>query len=164
MQRHHHHHHHHHQQQRPPSADSSEEEEEEDREEESTSSEMMKCVSCKEEYDADEAGTCRECYEEASETEEELKREIEELKSKVNFLRFWTPLDSRSHHHYHRSTTPCFTDVLLVAVDLDSGKPVPNSVPVPANKAVLVTIPPKLILTSQQLVQVSFLLVRSHLL
>ncbi|KAL8225625.1 hypothetical protein R6Q57_018182 [Mikania cordata] len=95
--------------------------------------EMMKCVSCKEEYEAEDAGTCRECYEEASETEEELKREIEELKSKINFLRFWTP---------HRSTTPCFTDVLLLPVDADSGKPLPNSVPVPANKAVLASRSP----------------------
>ncbi|KAK9073178.1 hypothetical protein SSX86_007502 [Deinandra increscens subsp. villosa] len=121
---------------RPPSSDSSEDDDD-------SSSEMMKCVSCKEEYDADDAGTCRECYEEASETEEELKREIEELKSKVNFLRFWTPLDSRPHH-YHRSTTPCFTDLLLVAVDTDSGKPLPNSIPVPANKAVLASRSPVL--------------------
>lgn len=92
---------------------------------------MMKCVSCKEEYDADEAGTCRECYEEASETEEELKREIEELKSKVSFLR----LDSRPQ----RST---FTDVFLVAFDVDSAKPLPNSIPVPANKAVLASRSP----------------------
>ncbi|KAK1439906.1 hypothetical protein QVD17_05731 [Tagetes erecta] len=105
---------------------------------ESTSSEMMKCVSCKEEYDAEDAGTCRECYEEASETEEELKREIEELKSKVNFLRFWPPIDSRPH----RSTSPCFTDVLLVAVDVDSGHPLANSAPVPANKAVLASRSP----------------------
>lgn len=96
----------------------------------------MKCVSCKDEYGAVDAGTCRECYEEASETEEELKREIEELKSKVNFLSFSAPLDSRPHHH-HRSAIPCFTDVLLVALDQDSGKPIANSVPVPANKLVL---------------------------
>lgn len=101
----------------------------------------MKCVSCKDEYGAVDAGTCRECYEEASETEEELKLEIEELKAKVNFLRFWAPLDSRPHHS-HRSTTPCFTDVLLVAFDEDSGKPITNSVPVPANKAVLASRSP----------------------
>ncbi|KAF5818349.1 putative chromatin remodeling & transcription regulator BTB-POZ family [Helianthus annuus] len=86
----------------------------------------MKCLSCKERYDAVEAGTCRECYEEASETEEELKREIEELRAKVSFLGF-------------RST---FTDVLLLAVDLDSGNPLPNSAPVPANKAVLASRSP----------------------
>ncbi|XP_076897362.1 BTB/POZ domain-containing protein At4g08455-like [Bidens hawaiensis] len=98
----------------------------------------MKCVSCKETYDAKDAGTCRECYEEASETEEELKREIEELKAKVNFLRFWAPLDPRPHD-YNRSTTP---DVVLVAVDADSGNPVANSAPVPANKAVLASRSP----------------------
>ncbi|PWA93921.1 BTB/POZ-like protein [Artemisia annua] len=128
MRRHHihqHQHHHH----RPPSPDTTDNSESE--------SSMMKCVSCKEEYDTDDAGTCRECYEEASETEEELKREIEELKSKVNFLRFW---DSRP---LHRSTVTCsFSDVVLVAVDADSGKPVVNSVPVPANKAVLASRSP----------------------
>ncbi|XP_071722725.1 BTB/POZ domain-containing protein At4g08455 [Rutidosis leptorrhynchoides] len=124
---------------RPPPADDLTEEDDSD--DDSTSSDMMKCVSCKDEYDADDAGTCRECYEEASETEQELKREIEELKSKVNFLKFWGPLDSRPHHS-HRSTVPCFTDVVLVAVDLDSGKPVANSVPVPANKSLLASRSP----------------------
>lgn len=95
----------------------------------------MKCVSCREEYASRDAGTCRECYEEASETEEELKREIEDLKAKVAFLRFssWTP------HQHQRPTPPCFTDVVLVASDDD------NPVPVPAHKAVLVsTIFPRL--------------------
>ncbi|KAK2974553.1 hypothetical protein RJ640_009775 [Escallonia rubra] len=79
---------------------------------------MMKCVSCKEEYAASDAGTCRECYEEASETEEELKREIEDLKAKVHFLRFWAPLGPLDHHHHQRpAVAPCFTDVVLVASD-----------------------------------------------
>ncbi|XP_059630620.1 BTB/POZ domain-containing protein At4g08455 [Cornus florida] len=95
---------------------------------------MMKCVSCKEEYEARDAGTCRECYEEASETEEELKGEIEDLKAKVAFLRFWAPLDHRSR--------PCFTDVVLVASDHDSGSPATNHVPVPAHKAVLASRSP----------------------
>ncbi|KAF9609728.1 hypothetical protein IFM89_018176 [Coptis chinensis] len=69
----------------------------------------MKCISCREEYGARDAGTCKECYEEASETEEELKQEIEELKAKVSFLKFSSPID-------HRSSS-CFTDVLLVASD-----------------------------------------------
>nr|GMC78965.1 BTB/POZ domain-containing protein At4g08455 [Ipomoea batatas] len=43
----------------------------------------MKCVSCKEEYCSRDAGTCRECYEEASETVEELKSEIKDLKAKI---------------------------------------------------------------------------------
>nr|GLL24536.1 BTB/POZ domain-containing protein [Ipomoea trifida] len=43
----------------------------------------MKCVSCKEEYCSRDARTCRECYEEASETVEELKSEIKDLKAKI---------------------------------------------------------------------------------
>ncbi|CAN4095381.1 unnamed protein product [Withania somnifera] len=81
----------------------------------------MKCLSCKEEYSSRYAGTCRECYEEASETEEELKREIEDLKAKVNFLRFCPPSD-------HRRAVTFFSDVVLVA---ESG----NSIP--ANRALL---------------------------
>lgn len=99
----------------------------------------MKCVSCKEEYGSCDAGTCRECYEEASETEEELKREIEELKAKVNFLRFWTSLDHPLL--LQRLATPCFTDVVLVASGEENGKPAVNPVPVPAHKAVLVSSP-----------------------
>uniref|UniRef100_A0A5B7AIU1 BTB domain-containing protein n=1 Tax=Davidia involucrata TaxID=16924 RepID=A0A5B7AIU1_DAVIN len=98
----------------------------------------MKCLSCKEDYEARDAGTCRECYEEASETEEELKREIDDLKAKVAFLRFWTPLD----HHHHQRFTPCFTDVVLVASADESGKPAANPVPVPAHKAVLASRSP----------------------
>lgn len=97
--------------------------------EESDTEKTMKCVSCKDEYDSRDAGTCRECYEEASETEEELKRQIEDLKAKVSFLRF-------------QSTTPCFTDVVLVAADDESGKPAINPVPVPAHKAVLASRSP----------------------
>ncbi|KAF5725299.1 BTB/POZ domain-containing family protein [Tripterygium wilfordii] len=88
----------------------------------------MKCVSCRDEYGAHDAGTCKECYEEASETEEELKREIEDLKAKVSFLRF--------DNHQQR---PSFTDVVLVAYD---GQPVPVPVPVPAHKAVLMSRSP----------------------
>ncbi|KAK7282680.1 hypothetical protein RIF29_11652 [Crotalaria pallida] len=51
----------------------------------------MRCLSCEEDYDPDDAGTCKECYDEANETEEEYKREIEELKSKVNFLKLMYP-------------------------------------------------------------------------
>ncbi|THF94717.1 hypothetical protein TEA_002942 [Camellia sinensis var. sinensis] len=76
----------------------------------------------------------RECYEKASETEKELKREIEDLTSKVPFLRFWTPFD-----HYHHRFTPCFSDIVLAASDDDSGKPVSNLVLVFAHKAILVS-------------------------
>ena len=103
-------------------------------EETTTGTTTMKCVSCREEYKPLDAGTCRECYEEASETEEELKREIEDLKAKVSFLRFWSPLD------HHRSTSLSFSDVVLVASEDESGRPVANPVPVPAHKAVLVSM------------------------
>uniref|UniRef100_A0A0A0K3D3 BTB domain-containing protein n=1 Tax=Cucumis sativus TaxID=3659 RepID=A0A0A0K3D3_CUCSA len=95
--------------------------------------ELMKCLSCLEEYPSGEAGTCKECYHEANETEEELKREIEDLKAKVAFLRFWSPLD----HLHNRSNTPCFTDVVLIA---SSDGPEGYAVPLPAHKAVLVSM------------------------
>ncbi|KAL3504304.1 hypothetical protein ACH5RR_034145 [Cinchona calisaya] len=96
-------------------------------EEELETTETMKCVSCKEDYGSRDAGTCRECYEEASETEEELKREIEDLKTKVNFLRFfWGP---------PLLSPPPFADVVLVASDDHSAASQP--VPVPAHRAVL---------------------------
>ncbi|XP_057973581.1 BTB/POZ domain-containing protein At4g08455-like [Malania oleifera] len=88
-------------------------------------SERMRCISCREEYGPRDAGTCKECYEEASETEEELKREIEDLKAKVDFLRFWPPL-------VHFASFP---DIILVASDHDS-------LSVPAHKAVLVSRSP----------------------
>ncbi|KAL6215053.1 hypothetical protein ACLB2K_014484 [Fragaria x ananassa] len=87
----------------------------------------MKCISCLENYDARDAGTCKECYEEANETEEELKREIDDLKSKVAFLKFST----RSLH-----PTP-FSDVVLIASDDPS-----TALPVPAHKAVLASRSP----------------------
>ncbi|RAL48147.1 unnamed protein product [Cuscuta campestris] len=125
----------------------------EDEEEGFGDSAIMKCLSCKEDYCAREAGTCRECYEEASETEEELKREIEELKAKVNFLRFWSPSDP--HHFLNISfpqrgppppySTPCFSDVVLVAAtpgSVESGKNAAQPVPVPAHRAVLASRSP----------------------
>ncbi|KAL5728402.1 hypothetical protein ACHQM5_001493 [Ranunculus cassubicifolius] len=90
----------------------------------------MECISCKEEYGSGDAGTCKECYEEASETEEELKQEIEELKAKVAFLKFSSPVD------HHRSP---FTDVVLVASDDDRDKGAPS---VPAHKAILASRSP----------------------
>ncbi|PRQ26650.1 hypothetical protein RchiOBHm_Chr6g0296891 [Rosa chinensis] len=86
----------------------------------------MKCISCLENYDARDAGTCKECYEEANETEEELKREIDDLKAKVAFLKFST-----------RSQPISFSDVVLVASQDPSAAGL--SVPVPAHKAVLVS-------------------------
>ncbi|MCO5557442.1 hypothetical protein L7F22_011006 [Adiantum nelumboides] len=48
------------------------------------------CVSCKEVYcPLRGGGTCHECYEEASEAEAALKKEIEELNARITFLRTW---------------------------------------------------------------------------
>ena len=94
--------------------------------------ETMKCLSCLEDYRSRDAGTCKECYDEANETEEELKREIEDLKAKVAFLRFWSPLD----HLHSRSNAPCFTDIVLIAT---GDGPEGYSAPLPAHKAVLVS-------------------------
>lgn len=118
-----------HRHQLPPQVTSDEDSDDDDSDD-SDDDPTMKCVSCKEEYTRCDAGTCRECYEEASETEEELKREIDELKSKVSFLRFWAPLNQLNN----RFATPCFTDVVLMASGDGSGE----AVPVPAHKAVLV--------------------------
>ncbi|XP_042459446.1 BTB/POZ domain-containing protein At4g08455-like isoform X1 [Zingiber officinale] len=94
----------------------------------------MWCQSCREAYEERDAGTCKECYEEASETEEELKREIDDLKSKVAFLRLASPLDDLA------STT----DLLLHAVLSPSGS---NSATcatpaIPAHRAILISRSP----------------------
>eukprot|EP00262_Sarcandra_glabra_P012179 TRINITY_DN3089_c0_g1_i1.p1 TRINITY_DN3089_c0_g1~~TRINITY_DN3089_c0_g1_i1.p1 ORF type:complete len:233 (-),score=37.59 TRINITY_DN3089_c0_g1_i1:267-965(-) len=90
----------------------------------------MRCISCREEYEAVDAGTCKECYEEASETEEELKKEIEDLKAKIAFLKGFSPIDHRSSF---------FTDVVLEASDEDCGDGAPS---VRAHKAVLISRSP----------------------
>ncbi|KAL0314370.1 UNVERIFIED_CONTAM: BTB/POZ domain-containing protein [Sesamum angustifolium] len=113
-----------------------EDEEEEDGEEGSSAARRMrmKCLSCKEEYVDRRAGTCRECYEEAGETEEELKREIDDLKSKVNFLR----LLCTGPNFVTRPNTSCFSDVVLVASGPpDSANLQCNSPSIPAHRAVL---------------------------
>ncbi|XP_058097407.1 BTB/POZ domain-containing protein At4g08455 [Magnolia sinica] len=95
----------------------------------------MRCISCREVYEACDAGTCKECYEEASETEEELKREIEDLKSKVAFLRICSPLDP----HNRSSPSSSFTDIVLEASDDDCGTGAPA---VRAHKAILISKSP----------------------
>lgn len=96
----------------------------------------MKCLSCKEDYSDRDAGTCRECYEEAGETEEELKREIDDLKSKVNFLRL---LCIGPNSVSCRANTPCFSDVVLVATGSPDSDDLHCSSPsIPAHRAVLV--------------------------
>ncbi|PIN16482.1 hypothetical protein CDL12_10863 [Handroanthus impetiginosus] len=119
------------------------EEEEDDGEEGSSAARRgngkMKCLSCKEEYGDREAGTCRECYEEAGETEEELKREIDELKSKVNFLR----LLCSGPNFVTRPNTLSFSDVVLVAsCPPDSASLQCSSPSIPAHRAVLISRSP----------------------
>ncbi|XP_054798059.1 BTB/POZ domain-containing protein At4g08455 [Prosopis cineraria] len=90
----------------------------------------MYCLSCQDYYVPGDAGTCRECYEEANETEEELKTEIDDLKAKVAFLSLLPPID-----HHNRSDS----DVILVPSDETSDLP---SLTVPAHKVVLVSRSP----------------------
>ncbi|XP_061373351.1 BTB/POZ domain-containing protein At4g08455 [Gastrolobium bilobum] len=87
-----------------------------------------RCLSCEDDYDPENAGTCKVCYEEANETEDELKREIQELKSNVSFLKLSSPIYS--------STNSSTTDVTLIPSDY------PSSACVPAHKAVLVSRSP----------------------
>ncbi|KAL6504858.1 hypothetical protein OROHE_023616 [Orobanche hederae] len=105
----------------------------------------MKCLSCKEDYDGDrDAGTCRECYEEAGETEEELKREIEDLKSKVNFLRLLSVGSGAvGPNSFARPNMPFFSDVVLVASgSTDSSSSNCSSPSIPAHRAVLTSRSP----------------------
>ncbi|XP_006288349.2 BTB/POZ domain-containing protein At4g08455 [Capsella rubella] len=102
-------------------------------ESDSDSDTAMRCISCREEYLPRDAGTCKECYVEAGETEEELKREIDDLKAKVAFLRLSSSLD----HGGSSSSSRSFTDVVLIASEDSAGAP-----PIPAHKSVLVSRSP----------------------
>ncbi|OIW00696.1 hypothetical protein TanjilG_09665 [Lupinus angustifolius] len=93
----------------------------------------MRCISCEEDYDHDGAGTCKECYEEANETEEEYKRQIEELKAKINFLKLSSAVDTNDCSNPYALT---HTDVILIPYgDCSSGC-------VHAHKAILVSRSP----------------------
>ncbi|KAJ1704595.1 hypothetical protein LUZ63_004374 [Rhynchospora breviuscula] len=97
----------------------------------------MYCQSCREEYGSEEAGTCKECYEEASETEEELHREIEHLKSLLSFLRLSPPPLSPPH------TSSSASGLLLLHSLADSSASASSSSSsVPAHRAVLVSRSP----------------------
>ncbi|KAK6939936.1 BTB/POZ domain [Dillenia turbinata] len=61
----------------------------------------MPYLPSREGYASRDAGTSKGCYEEASETEE-LKRENDDLKSKLAFVRLYSSLDP--------SSSPCFSD------------------------------------------------------
>ncbi|KAM7255796.1 hypothetical protein ACFE04_011537 [Oxalis oulophora] len=121
-----HHHHHHQCSTATTSAAVDSDDSESDESSGSETGSTMRCVSCGDEYRARESGTCKECYEEASETEEELKRQIEDLKSKVSFLKLNL---STCHHH----------DVVLLASDSDHSSP---PVPIHAHEAILVSRSP----------------------
>ncbi|XP_047341014.1 BTB/POZ domain-containing protein At4g08455 isoform X2 [Impatiens glandulifera] len=101
-------------------------------------SRRVQCLSCTDRYFAKDAGTCRDCYDEASETEQELKREINDLKAKLGFLQVWSSSDSSSSstHLYPERSSFCFTDVVLVA----ASEVYP--IPIYAHKAVLVSRSP----------------------
>ncbi|PKH69513.1 hypothetical protein CRG98_050120, partial [Punica granatum] len=75
----------------------------------------MRCLSCEEEYGTGDAGTCKECH--------------EDLKSKLAFLRFWSPSENPSGSRSHALG---FSDVVLVA-SKESGP----SAPVPAHRVIL---------------------------
>ncbi|KAL6639639.1 hypothetical protein ACP70R_023369 [Stipagrostis hirtigluma subsp. patula] len=108
----------------------------------------MWCQSCKDEYEEEDAGTCKECYEEASETEEELKREIDDLRSRLLFLRLPSPtLDAACTGH---------ADLLLHAIPASAGSPsssaagagdpeagrAPDTPAVPAHRVILASRSP----------------------
>lgn len=100
----------------------------------------LQCLSCTDHYEVKDAGTCRDCYDEASETEDELKREIDDLKAKLGFLQLLAPFDpsssSSSIHPHQPRPSFSFADVVLVAASEV------NPVPVYAHKAVLVSRSP----------------------
>ncbi|CAM0905714.1 unnamed protein product [Alopecurus aequalis] len=102
----------------------------------------MYCQSCKNVYDEEEAGTCKECYEEASETEEELKREIHDLRSRLLFLRLPSPtLVASSIGH---------SDLLLHAIPAslpflspsNADASLPDTPAVPAHRVILTSRSP----------------------
>ncbi|CAI9757293.1 unnamed protein product [Fraxinus pennsylvanica] len=114
------------------------EEEDEDYDEDVARRGKMKCLSCNEEYVACDAGTYRECYGEADKTDEELKREIEDLKAKVNFLRLFSA-GSDGTIPISRSNTLAFSDVVLIASSsTDFADPQSNFPSILAHRAVLV--------------------------
>nr|CAD1817786.1 unnamed protein product [Ananas comosus var. bracteatus] len=78
----------------------------------------MWCQSCRGEYEEEDAGTCKECYDEASETKEELKREIDDLKSKVEFLRLASPLHDHHLHYSPSSASPSSSSSSSSTTDL----------------------------------------------
>lgn len=94
----------------------------------------MYCQSCRAEYGEEEAGTCKECYEEASETEEELHREIDHLKSLLSFLRLEQPS--------HPVTSASKSGLLLLhSVASDQATGLLADLPgVPAHRTVLVRL------------------------
>ncbi|GAB2289809.1 hypothetical protein Dimus_024112 [Dionaea muscipula] len=110
----------------------------------------MECLSCEKctyrpcwttangvRYTTKGPGTCKECYLGARDTAVKLRREIEELKANVDFLRHSPPSSHDDPIQYHPArSSPLSSDVTLVASD-DS----PDS-PILANKFVLASRSP----------------------
>ncbi|GAB2289916.1 hypothetical protein Dimus_024215 [Dionaea muscipula] len=88
----------------------------------------VQCLSCKKYYNT--GLSCKGCYEEAA---VELKREIDEFKAKVAFLRLSSPSSHDDPTQYHPRSSPLLSDVVLVASDDFLETPVP----IPANKVIL---------------------------
>ncbi|CAD6226115.1 unnamed protein product [Miscanthus lutarioriparius] len=105
----------------------------------------MWCHSCKEGYDEEDAGTCKECYDEASETEEELKREIDELRSRLLFLRLPSPtLDAASAPNCDlllHAIPSCPSSSSGAGGDGDAGR-APDTPAVPAHRVILASRSP----------------------
>ncbi|GAB2289792.1 hypothetical protein Dimus_024097 [Dionaea muscipula] len=87
-------------------------------------------------YTTNGPGTCKECYLEARDTAEELRRENKKLKANVDFLRHSSPWSHDDRIEYHPRSSPLSSDVTLIASD-DS-----PHVPIPANKFVLASRSP----------------------
>ncbi|KAK7301986.1 hypothetical protein RJT34_12863 [Clitoria ternatea] len=97
---------------------------------------VLQCLSCEEEYDPKDAGTCKECYDEAKEELkcknkelEELKCKNQELESKASFLSLSSPVLNHSFS---------FSTGLLLLLPADDS----SASPIPAHKNILVNRSP----------------------
>ncbi|KAK9096218.1 hypothetical protein Sjap_021715 [Stephania japonica] len=104
------------------------------------------CLSCRKDVRQENVvRICKQCLEGRNDeikglkaANEELKRQIEELDSKVNFLSWSSPVDHYQHHSggdHEDDRCSCYApDVLLIASD-DDVKPVPAHVAILINKS-----------------------------
>ncbi|KAK7301985.1 hypothetical protein RJT34_12862 [Clitoria ternatea] len=96
----------------------------------------VKCLSCEEECDLENSGTCKECYKKGKEELkritkelEEMKSKNEELESKTSFLSLCSPVLNPSLF---------FSTELLLLVPVDDS----SASPIPAHKNILVARSP----------------------